>query len=208
VSGGGDGAFGGDSVFTQEVQPQHGTGATNLRPAANDKNGGENGKTDGTASEQMQAQLAEIDKTLTARGGESMVMERALRHIITKLTDEGMVIELFDLPDTPLFVGQTTESTPVLQAISALLAEVLDITENELAISGHVRSFPITLIENPAWAMSAARAQALRGLMQEQGTEAARFQRISGYADRKPVTPNPMAVRNNRLEVILLRRDP
>jgi chemotaxis protein MotB len=119
-----------------------------------------------------------------------------------------MVIELFDLPDTPLFVGQTTESTPVLQAISALLAEVLDITENELAISGHVRSFPITLIENPAWAMSAARAQALRGLMQEQGTEAARFQRISGYADRKPVTPNPMAVRNNRLEVILLRRDP
>jgi chemotaxis protein MotB len=32
------------------------------------------------------------------------------------------------------------------------------------------------------------------------------MQRVTGKADRQPATDNPMAVRNNRLEVILLRR--
>jgi chemotaxis protein MotB len=30
-------------------------------------------------------------------------MERLLRHVVTKVTDEGLVIEIFDLPDAPLF---------------------------------------------------------------------------------------------------------
>ena len=33
----------------------------------------------------------------------------------------------------------------------------------------------------------------------------ARFERVTGFADRKPVAFDPMAVRNNRIEVILLR---
>jgi chemotaxis protein MotB len=32
-------------------------------------------------------------------------------------------------------------------------------------------------------------------------------QRISGHADRKPATADPSEPRNNRIEVILLRRD-
>jgi chemotaxis protein MotB len=32
-------------------------------------------------------------------------------------------------------------------------------------------------------------------------------QRVTGFADRMPATGNPMALRNNRLEVVLLRRD-
>jgi chemotaxis protein MotB len=33
------------------------------------------------------------------------------------------------------------------------------------------------------------------------------MQRISGYADRKPAVADPAAERNNRIEVILLRRN-
>jgi chemotaxis protein MotB len=32
-------------------------------------------------------------------------------------------------------------------------------------------------------------------------------QRIAGFADRKPATADPSESRNNRIEVILLRRD-
>jgi chemotaxis protein MotB len=39
------------------------------------------------------------------------------------------------------------------------------------------------------------------------GIDAARMQRVSGFADRKPCRVDPMAQRNNRIEVILLRRD-
>jgi chemotaxis protein MotB len=207
ISGGGDGAFGGDSVTAQGEHPESGTGVVNQYSAAHESAGGEEGSSVSLAQQEMRAQADQIDKALSARSGESMTMERALRHIVTKVTDEGLVIEIFDLEDTPLFAGLTATPEPVTKTIAALLAEVLSITSNKLAVSGFVRSFPITLIENPAWSMSAARAQAMRVLLQEAGVDSERINRISGYADRKPVTANPVAIRNNRLEVILLRRD-
>jgi chemotaxis protein MotB len=160
-----------------------------------------------TEASQMKAQAEDLQEALTARGGESMTMEQALRHVVTKVTDEGLVIELFDLEEMPLFDGNTATPMPVAKEIAALLVDVLSMTTNKLAINGHVRAFPITLVENPAWAMSASRAQTMRALLQDAGIDSARVARIGGFADRKPVTSNPMAIRNNRLEVVLLRRN-
>ncbi|RUS61068.1 chemotaxis protein MotB [Pseudorhodobacter sp. E13] len=203
ISGGGDGAFGGDSVVTDTERPEVGVGA----PPSMATETSTLEEADAASKAEMKAQSEELEKALAARSGESMTMERALRHVVTKLTDEGLVIEIFDLEDVPLFDGLTATPEPVTRDIAALLADVLAITRNTLAVNGHVRSFPITLVENPAWAMSSARAQAMRGLLQEAGIDSERITRISGYADRKPVTANPMAVRNNRLEVILLRKN-
>ncbi|MBZ4689629.1 MAG: chemotaxis MotB protein [Cereibacter sp.] len=203
VSGGGDGAFGGDSVFSEQTMTQSGTGAANREPteeaqARGDSAGGE-------ASEREQQ--AEIEKLLSARAGESMTMERALRHVVTRITDEGLVIEVFDLPDVALFEGDSDQPRQVLRDIAGLLADTLALTLNRIAVNGHVRSYPITLIDNPMWDLSAVRAQRMRDLVESAGLPSARMQRIGGYADRKPVTPDPMAVRNNRLEVVLLRKD-
>lgn len=204
ISGGGDGAFGGDSVTVDGDQPESGQGAVTVYSAASEAGENDDAITEVAA---MQAQATEIEKALTARSGESMTMERALRHVITKVTDEGLVIEVFDLPEMPLFDGQSATPSQVTKDIAAMIAEVLAITSNKLAVNGFVRSFPITLIENPAWAMSAARAQTMRVLLEEAGVDSAKIARIGGFADRKPVTANPVAIRNNRLEVVLLRRD-
>ena len=206
VSGGGDGAFGGDSVFREDTMTQTGTGAVKENPAEQDKARGEQGQ-EGEARQEEQARFEETAKLLQARAGESMTMQRLLRHIVTRITDEGLVIEIFDLPEVPLFTGDTPEPEPQLAAIARLLADILPITTNKLSINGHVRSYPITLIRNPAWDLSAARAQRMRELLESVGLDAGRTQRLSGYADRKPVTPDPTVVRNNRLEIILLRRD-
>jgi chemotaxis protein MotB len=202
ISGGGDGAFGGDSVFTEQTLAQSGTGASNQTPTEQNAARGEAA----SAAQQAQAQ-SELDAALTARGGESMTMQQALRHVVTKVTDEGLVIELFDLPEAPLFTGLTAEPSPVTRDITALITSVLAVTANELAINGHVRAMPITLIDNPVWDLSSERAQAIRLLLLESGLAADRTQRVSGFADRKPVTPDPSADRNNRIEIILLRRD-
>jgi chemotaxis protein MotB len=207
VSGGGDGALGGNSITADEGLPEAGTGATNIYATQQEQNRGGDGESNGLSTQELRSKAAEIDKILAARSGESMTMERALRHVTTKVTDEGLVIELFDLAEAPLFEGLTAKPETVLEDISEVLAEVLSITNNKLAVSGHVRSLPITLIDNPSWAMSAARAQALRTLLQKAGVVPEKIARISGFADRKPVTVNPMAIRNNRMEVILLRRD-
>ena len=205
ISGGGDGAFGGDSVFAEETMAHTGTGAMDRKTSTttdtevSGPGEGGNGK--------AKSELEDVEKALLARGGESNTMQQLLRHVVTRVTDEGLVIEIFDLPEAPLFEGETAEPTSVTRSIAALLAEVLNLTTNEIAVSGHLRALPVTLIDNPVWDLSADRAQATRGLLETAGLDPARMQRISGYADRKPAVTAPADPRNNRIEIILLRRD-
>jgi chemotaxis protein MotB len=205
ISGGGDGAFGGDSVFSEETMAYTGTGARELKSeaAAEGSQTGEGAAGEGKA----QSELEDVEKALLARGGESNTMQQMLRHVVTRVTDEGLVIEIFDIEGAPLFQGDTDTAAPVALEIAALLSEVLNLTTNEIAVNGHLRSFPVTLIDNPVWDLSASRAQAMRAMLERAGIGADRMQRISGFADRKPATTDPAAIRNNRIEIILLRRN-
>lgn len=209
ISGGGQSAFGGDSIFSEDVFTQSGTGASVSRPTEELKARGAKPAVgqSGATGEGAEPALKELEKALIARGGESMTMQRALRHVITKVTDEGLVIELFDLPDASLFRSDSAEPQPILLDIATLLAEVLNLASNEVAVQAHVRNYPITLIRDPAWNLSGDRARAMRQQLEAAGLAPKRVQRVTGFADRKPATSDPMAVRNNRLEVILLRRD-
>ena len=156
----------------------------------------------------LEPSLAEVQSRLEARSGESLASDDILRHIVTRVTDEGLIIEIFDLGDAPLFERATAEPTATLRAIADLLASVLALTENGLAIAAHIRAHPVVLANNPVWDLSAARANRMRLLLEAAGTPGARIRRVTGHGDRVPVTENPMAIRNNRLEVILLRADP
>ena len=206
ISGGGSGAFGGDSVFSEQQLAQNGTGASAGAPSEQNKARGAEDAADSDGSGEM-ADLKEVEKKLLARGGESMTMDAIMRHVVTRVTDEGLVIEIFDLADNPLFEDASSVPESVTKDIATMLAEVLALTKNQIAINGHVKSYPITLIDNPAWDLSADRAQILRGLIESAGLSGGRMQRISGYSDRISVTPNPTDARNNRLEVILLRKN-
>ena len=198
ISGGGDGALGGESMFADDAKVQMGTGGTTTSSDTGDAT---------AAGDPQSAEMRVLEQALMDRGGESRTMEQLLRHVITRVTDEGLVIEIYDLEDAPLFTNDTLEPTPILIALAALLAETLEITKNDLAINGHLRSHPVMLVSNPVWEMSAGRAQRLRLLMQAAGLDGDRVQRVSGFADRKPITADSAAIRNNRLEIILLRRD-
>jgi len=198
ISGGGDGAFGGESMFADDAKVQMGSGGTTTSSDVGDA---------AAPSDAQAAEMRVLEQALMDRGGESRTMEQLLRHVITRVTDEGLVIEIYDLEDAPLFTNDTMEPTPVLIALAGLLAETLEITKNDLAINGHLRSYPVMLVSNPVWDMSAGRAQRLRLLMESAGFDGERVQRVSGFADRKPVTADSSAIRNNRLEIILLRRD-
>lgn len=209
ISGGGDGAFGGDTIFSEDTLTQSGIGATDQYPAEAAKARGETGTADKGEQTEAGTEPAydNVTKALTARGGESMTMQALLRHVVTRVTDEGLVIEIFDIQGLPLFDEGTAEPTAITRQIAALLVDVLAITGNALAVDGHVHSYPVTLIDNPGWDLSAARAQSMRVLLEKDGLDGARIARISGHANRKPATADPTAIRNNRIEVILLRRD-
>ncbi len=198
ISGGGDGAFGGDSVFTEETLARNGSGASVTMPSALDGSGGRNSEDSDN--------LSEVETLLSGGGGESMVMDNAMRHIMTRVTDEGLIIEIFDLADDPLFVEGSDTPTPMLQDIAKMMVDVFGIVTNELAVNGHTHSRPVVLANNPVWDLSQSRADQMRRLLERGGFEAQRIQRVTGFADRKLVASNPMAPRNNRLELILLRK--
>ena len=205
VSGGGDGAFGGTSIFTDESFAFNGTGMSASSPSDQKGKGGVAGTTEGKGAEDTQ--LKKLQSALEGRGGESMTMQSLLSHVVTKVTDEGLVIEIFDLEEAPLFQPDTTEPTQTLKDITALVSDVIGVAENNIAVDGYVRSYPVMMINNPTWDLSASRSQVVRALLESAGTEGGRMSRVSGHADRKPAAADPAAVRNNRVEVVLLRKD-
>lgn len=202
ISGGGDGAFGGDSMFSEDVLAQTGTGASATRPTDQRQAMGLTGDAEAAAEQRA---LEDLDSALRATSGESTAMERLMRHVVTRITDEGLVVELFDLPDSPLFIPASATATPLLKELMQVVADSFRLVGNQVAVQGFVPSFPITLIENPVWALSAERAQGARALLQGAGLDPKRIQRVTGYADRRPAVNDPMAQRNNRLELVLLR---
>ncbi|UYV37585.1 chemotaxis protein MotB [Rhodobacteraceae bacterium D3-12] len=211
VSGGGEGSFGGDSVFSEMTLPQNGTGATSLRPTEARQARGENGvDTNGAASSgdgksgDSEA-FKTVEEALRGLAGESTVSDGILKHIITRVTDEGLIIEIFDLDDIAIFEPGTAKPTAALRDLAEMLGRIISLVENNVAIGGHTRAQPIVLVDNPVWDLSTARAHAMRHLLEAENLTGDRIQRISGHADKTLAVRNPMATRNNRLEVILLR---
>ncbi len=213
ISGGGDGAFGGNSVFSEKMMAQNGVGASSVRPTADRQASGRTGVNDaktqedaGAASAEDAATMQKVTADLMAHGGESNEMRAAMRHIVTRVTDEGLIIELFDLDGSPLFTGDTAEPTQVTRDLASLLAEVFKVVTNQVAIAGHVHSYPLPLRDNPAWPLSTARAQEMRNLLMDAGLDWTRMNRVTGYADRVQAVASSTALRNNRIEVLLLRK--
>ena len=190
--GGAHGPFGGD-LQNEDTNSGRGLGSSR------DTKGGQ------ARDAEFDAMVKHVQDALTGRGAESMQRVNLLKHVVTRMTDEGLVIELTDLLDEPLFVEDTAHPSPELRELAGILAGVLGRVKNQLAITGHVRTYPELLVHSPVWALSDARAHAVRNLLEGAGLNEKRILRVAAFADRCNRSINPMDPANNRIEVILLR---
>ena len=197
-SGGGDGALGGDSIFSDETLARSGVGATSP-----------NAFTESGLSERARAEQDELERledTLLGQGAEALLTERELRHIVTRITDEGLVVEIFSLPGAPIFDPRTDAPTPLLETLLDAVGHLFGLATNGIALAGHSRSHAVVLADNPVWPRSLDRARAAKARI-EGMVAPQRIRRVEGHADRRPAVPQPMALRNDRLELTLLRSD-
>ncbi len=201
ISGGGDGAMGGSDIFSTDTLAQTGTAGVA------EKQGDQVVTANDVDAAAEAAALEDLEAALLGLGGETMLDDNMLRHIVTRLTDEGLVIELFDIEGAPLFEGDTATPTQMTKELAALLARILQVVDNDLALDGHVRSASILRIDYPVWDLSTDRAAAMRQLLVGNGTDANRVVRQTGHADQSLTDPNPKALRNNRVELVVLRSD-
>ena len=212
ISGGGAGAFGGDSVFSEETLAQSGQGADALASTEAEQARGDSGTADGADTGETPGEAADpleqVSKVFKGMRGESDVADGLLRHIRTRVTDEGLVIELFDTAEHPLFESGTAELTPRMTALLTMVGQVASLLENEVAIAGHTDSAPFRAAGYGNWELSSDRAQAARRTLTGAGMPADRIARVVGKADRDLAVPdNPMDPRNRRITVTILRSD-
>ena len=218
TSGGGDGPFSGSSVFATMDLPQVGVGATETASESAEEDEGRTGvsasedTSENEAPSTQEGRIASTEESefellqgmLLASSGESDRENELLQHVRTRLTDEGLIIEVFDRSGRPLFEPGSDTPTPDLLSILEVIGTVTATVTNELAISGH--SF-VAGGEDAGlnWQLSVNRAERARALMGDAGVDASRVARVSGMADRKQAFEDRGDIRNNRLEITLLR---
>jgi chemotaxis protein MotB len=199
ISGGGSGAFGGDSVFSEDTMAQSGTGAGETRPTVERQ---AQGAMAADGKDTAESALAAVEEALLGYSGESMFRDLLRRHIVTRISDEGLVIEIFDTESAPLFRPDGSPGLE-LRALMPAIVSALALVENPGAIYSHVAGAPAA--GHPAWERSIVRATGVRQLLEQARLPPERIARLTGLADRKPVTTDPEAVRNNRIEIVVLR---
>ncbi|WP_152452221.1 flagellar motor protein MotB [Roseivivax sp. THAF40] len=202
ISGGGSGSMQGNSVFAEDTLPQNGTGASSFQPVVQSANR-EDTESDGVQSK-MDAEFADIEQIFRERVVESASGNALMAHIATRITEEGLVITMSDLPDAPLFTGEA-EMTPVLDELLWLVSEMARLVENEIAIGTHVRRFPLVLEEDPAWRLSRARAAVVLDRLIDADLPDRQIRRVTAHGDRDADKRGETLARNNRVELVFLR---
>ncbi|MEJ6393008.1 flagellar motor protein MotB [Gymnodinialimonas sp. 2305UL16-5] len=205
VSGGGDGAFGGETPFSENVVAQEGTGATSDRPTEGRQAMGMQGTDHRAERIAEDAALAEIEGSLTGSGGDALLSDLAQPHIATRLTDEGLVIEVFSRVGAPIFDPVTQDPQPWMAELMSTMADLFSTVSNRVAVEAHVAAEPLVRTTSGPWDRTTARAQSVRGLLEFGGLNTRRIVRVTGHADREPVVEPLISPRNDRVEIILLR---
>jgi chemotaxis protein MotB len=190
--GGGDGPFDGDSMFSQDVLARDETGQE-----------GDPEKLDvpGAPDESLFA----VEQELLGGSGDAMEADPLLQHIRTRVTDEGLIIEVFDIEGSPLFDGPTAEPNPIFEDLVQMIGRVLSRTVNPVAVSGHLATGDVGRGGPDPWRLSSDRAQLARAFLEAAGVADARVSRVTGKSDRSPAAGDPRDSRNRRVEITLLR---
>ena len=203
ISGGGSDGLNGSSIFTEQTYAKMGTGATRDasagRPSTSTST--DNEKAETTAVEEAIKQQLELALTEDA----SALNE----HIQVKLSPEGIVMELVDSEDVPLFEVGQSRPTELLVTLVQTVAESFGAFGNSVKIVGHTDSLTFRndiVFDN--WDLSTERANVARRLLVENGFPLARIEEVSGRADTDLlIAEDPYAAQNRRISITLMKQD-
>lgn len=204
ISGGGSGALNGSSVLSEQTLTQDGVGASSHYAAPSLRDDGSTDRAE-DADPALKSVEEEINRT------EDALNERELAdHISTRMTPDGLVVELADQDESPLFEIGSARPSPLLLKLLEAIAPVLATVENEIEVIGHTDARPFPGGAGYTnWNLSADRANVSRTLLIDHGLPAEQFAAVVGKADTEPLSDNPLASRNRRIAILLVshRRD-
>ncbi len=197
ISGGGQGALNGSSVLSEDTLFTDGAGATTQYPKTR--------KFDDDKMLDAEAKkLRAIEDAINNQKIE--VMNEALaQHIQTRMTPDGLVIELVDADGAPLYNAGSSTPSSLLHDLLSVIAPVLATVSNDMAIVGHTDAHNFANTENYSnWELSADRALAARRLLIKSGIPKNQIAEVTGKADKEPISTDAYAPQNRRIAITLL----
>jgi chemotaxis protein MotB len=125
--------------------------------------------------------------------------------IDVQVTTDGLRVTLFDRAKQPLFVNDTAEFTEWGKFIMQNLAWTIDRHHFRVAIDGHTRANIVAPREDySSWELSADRANSARRSLVHFAVENALIERVTGYADSRPLKgEKPESETNQRVTISL-----
>jgi chemotaxis protein MotB len=115
-----------------------------------------------------------------------------------EVTSDGLRVTLFDRGNQPLFAAGGTDFTPWGKFVMQNLAWLIDRHAFHVTIDGHTRAgLPSAHPNYGAWELSADRANAARRSLVYYAVESRMIERVSGYADTRPLAGEPANSESN-----------
>ena len=132
------------------------------------------------------------------------------KQVIVDVTPEGLRIQLVDQEGRSMFDQGSAKPNDRARLLLRAVSKVIGQLHNRITVSGHT-SAVVGADARAAndWSLSASRADAARGVLQEAGVDADRIYQVSGKANSDPLYPDdPTLPGNRRIAITLLREKP
>lgn len=154
-----------------------------------------------------EAQLREAQRELEDMIAADPELKLLAESLTIEMTPEGLLIHIADQRGLPMFPIGATEPLEHTRHIFEAVAAVIAKMPQDVAIAGHTDALKFaSTAAYSNWELSADRANAARRTLMEFGVSEERFARVVGRAATDPIVPeDPMAPRNRRVSVLLMR---
>ncbi|MFA6286566.1 MAG: flagellar motor protein MotB [Opitutaceae bacterium] len=126
--------------------------------------------------------------------------------IDVQVTSDGLRITLFDRAHQPLFEERTAKFTPWGNFVMQSLAWMIDRNDFHVVIEGHTRAgLSLPSPDYTPWELSADRANATRRSLTRYAVAERLIERVTGYADTRPVPLTAPDSESNQRVTLSLR---
>jgi len=131
------------------------------------------------------------------------------KQIIVDQTPEGLRVQLVDQEGRSMFKEGSAEPNDRAKLLLRAVASVVNKLPNRITIAGHTSADADGHKAPGDWALSSARADASRQILQSAGVDPDRIYQVAGKAASDPLYPDdPTLPGNRRITITLLREAP
>lgn len=162
-----------------------------------------------TPAEKPQVQSVKAIQTDAAKlqsAISTMLATLGVAHPVAEVreTPEGLLINLTDDANYGMFANGSAEPTSGLVRTLDKITPMIAQNRGKVVVRGHTDARVFRTADYDNWRLSTARAHMAYHMLVRGGLDAARVERIEGYADRRLKNQSdPLAAQNRRIEILI-----